>query len=75
LRLLLSEAAAGAITLPGVQPDWAMLLYKTLRIAVVAITGVVIYPYIPDQARRRSKASGSSRARSSRWVPPAWRAT
>ncbi|MGE5358268.1 MAG: mechanosensitive ion channel family protein [Bacteroidales bacterium] len=47
LRLLLSEAAAGTITLPGVQPDWALLLYKALRLVVVAIAAVMIYPYIP----------------------------
>ncbi len=58
LRLLLSEAAAGAITLPGIQPDWAMLFYKALRIAVVAIAAVVIYPYIPGSSTEAFKGIG-----------------
>jgi small-conductance mechanosensitive channel len=58
LRLLLSEAAAGAITLPGVQPDWAMLLYKALRVAVVAIALVVVYPYIPGSSTEAFKGIG-----------------
>jgi small-conductance mechanosensitive channel len=47
LRRLLTEAAAGTITLPGVQTDWALLLYKAVRIVVVAVTAVMVYPYIP----------------------------
>lgn len=58
LRLLLSEAASGAITLPGVQPDWAMLLYKALRLIVLAATLVVIYPYIPGSSTEAFKGIG-----------------
>ncbi|MBP1636513.1 MAG: mechanosensitive ion channel family protein [Acidobacteria bacterium] len=47
LRWLLSETAVGSVALPGVQPEWAMLLYKALRLVVVAVTAVVVYPYIP----------------------------
>jgi small-conductance mechanosensitive channel len=58
LRLLLSEAAAGAITLPGVQPDWALLLYKTLRLVVLAATLVIVYPYIPGSDTEAFKGIG-----------------
>ena len=58
LRLLLSEAAAGTITLPGVQADWAMLLYKALRIVVLATTLVVVYPYIPGSNTEAFKGIG-----------------
>jgi small-conductance mechanosensitive channel len=58
MRLLLSEAAAGVITLPGVHRDWAMLLYKTLRLAVIAVTGVVIYPYVPGSSTEAFKGIG-----------------
>jgi len=58
MRLLLSEAAAGTLTIPGVQPDWAMLLYQVLRIAVVAIAAVVVYPYIPGSSTEAFKGIG-----------------
>jgi small-conductance mechanosensitive channel len=58
LRLLLSEAAAGTIALPGVQPDWAMLLYKAVRIIVVAITAVMVYPYVPGSSSEAFKGIG-----------------
>jgi small-conductance mechanosensitive channel len=58
LRLLLSEAASGTITLPGVEPDWALLLYKALRIVVVAIAAVMIYPYIPGSDTEAFKGIG-----------------
>jgi small-conductance mechanosensitive channel len=37
----------GRITLTGFDPDWAMPVYKIARLAVVAFTVVVAYPYIP----------------------------
>jgi small-conductance mechanosensitive channel len=58
MRLLLSEAAAGAIAIPGVQADLAMLLYQALRIAVVGIAAVVIYPYIPGSSTEAFKGIG-----------------
>lgn len=47
IRLLLTEAALGVFALPGVPQDRALPLYKIVRIVVVAITIVMIYPYIP----------------------------
>jgi small-conductance mechanosensitive channel len=37
----------GRITLTGFDPDWAMPVYKVARLAFVAFTVVVAYPYIP----------------------------
>ncbi len=58
IRLLLAEAAAGVITLPGVQADWALLLYKALRIVVVAVAAVMVYPYIPGSDTEAFKGIG-----------------
>ncbi len=58
LRLLLSGAADGSISLPGVQSDLAMLLYKALRIIVLAIAAVMIYPYVPGSDSEAFKGIG-----------------
>jgi small-conductance mechanosensitive channel len=58
LRWALSEVAAGSLVLPGVSADWAMLAYKVLRIGVVAMVAVVIYPYIPGSDTEAFKGIG-----------------
>jgi small-conductance mechanosensitive channel len=58
LRWALSEAAAGNLVIPGVSPDWAMLAYKVLRIGVVAMAAVVVYPYIPGSDTEAFKGIG-----------------
>jgi small-conductance mechanosensitive channel len=58
LRWALSEAADGNLIIPGVSPDWAMLAYKVLRIGVVAMAAVVIYPYIPGSGTEAFKGIG-----------------
>jgi small-conductance mechanosensitive channel len=58
LRWALSEAAGGNLIIPGVSPDWAMLAYKVLRIGVVAMAAVVIYPYIPGSGTEAFKGIG-----------------
>jgi hypothetical protein len=50
VRALLAEAAFGTIHLPGVPQDRAMPLYKIVRLVVLAITMVMIYPYIPGSS-------------------------
>ena len=50
LRALLTEAAFGVIALPGVPRDRALALYKIVRLVVVAITVVMVYPYIPGSS-------------------------
>jgi len=46
-RFVLAEVASGALTLPGIPQDRADPFYKILRLVVVGITVVMIYPYIP----------------------------
>jgi small-conductance mechanosensitive channel len=54
-RWLLGEVAQGRVILPGVTPHWALPLYKVLRLAVVAITVVIVYPYIPGSSSEAFK--------------------
>jgi small-conductance mechanosensitive channel len=58
LRWALSEAEAGRLVIPGVSPDWALLAYKVLRIGVVAMAAVVVYPYIPGSDTEAFKGIG-----------------
>jgi len=50
VRLLLTEAASGSVALPGIPRDRADPLYKIVRLVVIAITIVMIYPYIPGSS-------------------------
>jgi len=50
IRLLLTETASGTFALPGVAREHADHLYKILRLVVIAITIVMIYPYIPGSS-------------------------
>jgi small-conductance mechanosensitive channel len=50
IRLLLVEAASGSLALPGIPRDRALPLYKIVRLVVIAITIVMIYPYIPGSS-------------------------
>jgi len=50
IRLLLTEAASGSLRLPGIPQDRALPLYKIARLGVVAMTIVMIYPYIPGSS-------------------------
>ena len=47
LRWLLNESAAGRVTIPGIAQEWAIPLYKIVRIVVIALAAVMIYPYVP----------------------------
>jgi small-conductance mechanosensitive channel len=50
IRSLLTEAALGVFSLPGIPRYRALPLYKIVRLAVIAITVVMIYPYIPGSS-------------------------
>lgn len=50
LRLVMTEAKRGKIALPGVAPEWALPLYKVLRLVFIAIAAMMIYPYIPGSS-------------------------
>jgi small-conductance mechanosensitive channel len=47
LKWLLYEAAEGRVTVPGIAQEWGVPLYKILRIIVIALAAVMIYPYVP----------------------------
>ena len=47
LRSLFLAASADLVELPGIAPSWAPHLYRILRLLVIGITAVMIYPYIP----------------------------
>jgi small-conductance mechanosensitive channel len=47
IRWLLLEAAAGNIAIPGLAAEWGVPLYKIVRIVIIALAAVMIYPYIP----------------------------
>jgi small-conductance mechanosensitive channel len=47
LRWILYEAAGGRLVVPGIASEWAVPLYKILRIVVIALSAVMIYPYVP----------------------------
>jgi len=50
IRLLLTETASGSLVLPGIVRGHADPLYKILRLVVIAITIVMVYPYIPGSS-------------------------
>ena len=58
LRWFLSAAADGAVSLPFASPEWAMLLYNIMRLIVLAIAAVTIYPYIPGSSTEAFKGIG-----------------
>jgi len=47
LRVFFLGVQRGKITFIGFEPDWALPIYKLARLAVIAFTVVVAYPYIP----------------------------
>ncbi len=47
IRWTLYQAAEGSVTVPGIAGEWAIPLYKILRIVVIALAAVMIYPYVP----------------------------
>jgi small-conductance mechanosensitive channel len=55
VRWLLNEVAAGRVVLPGIAADLALPLYKILRIVVIALAAVMIYPYIPGSGTEAFK--------------------
>ena len=58
LRGMATAAASGYVRVPGVQPEWAFSLYKIVRLAVVAMCAVMMYPYIPGSNTEAFKGIG-----------------
>ncbi len=46
-RFLFRELGSGTITWPGFYPEWAGPTHKLLRILILAVTLVVVFPYLP----------------------------
>lgn len=47
LKQLFAQVAAGRITLAGFYPEWALPTYSLLRVLVIAIAAVMVFPYLP----------------------------
>jgi small-conductance mechanosensitive channel len=47
LRWLALEASRGALELPGIDADHALRLFKLVRIVVIAVALVMVFPYVP----------------------------
>jgi small-conductance mechanosensitive channel len=58
LRWLALEAKAGTISLPAVTSDTALPAYKVVRMVVLAVACMVIYPYIPGSSTAAFKGIG-----------------
>jgi len=58
LHWALSASATGAISLPFVSSDWALPLFKIVRIFVFILAMVTIYPYIPGSSTEAFKGIG-----------------
>lgn len=58
LKWLHLRVADGSIRLPALSPEWSLPLYKVLRLTVIALCAVVIYPYIPGSDTEVFKGLG-----------------
>ncbi|PWB75542.1 mechanosensitive ion channel protein [candidate division GN15 bacterium] len=47
LRLFFDSVKAGRITLPGFYVEWTDTTYKIVRLAVIALFVVLLFPYLP----------------------------
>ena len=55
---LLLAASKDSLKLPGIEPSWTPHLYRILRLLVIGMTGVMIYPYIPGSNTDAFKGLG-----------------
>jgi small-conductance mechanosensitive channel len=47
VRLFFHGLDSGTVTLPEFDPEWAWPTYRLVRLAILALTVVVAYPYVP----------------------------
>jgi small-conductance mechanosensitive channel len=47
VRILFTEIGKGSITLPSFYPEWAEPTYKIVRVLILVLTAIVIFPYVP----------------------------
>ncbi|HEX4031343.1 MAG TPA: mechanosensitive ion channel family protein [Terracidiphilus sp.] len=47
VRVIFAEIGKGTITLPDFYPEWAEPTYKMVRVLILALTAVIVFPYLP----------------------------
>ena len=47
VRIIFAEIGKGTITLPDFYAEWAEPTYKIVRVMILALTAIVIFPYLP----------------------------
>lgn len=50
VRFIFEEIGKGTIALPGFYRDWAEPTYRIVRLLILALAGVMIFPYLPGSA-------------------------
>lgn len=58
LRVLAREIERGNIRIPGFYPEWVFPTYKIVRFLLIALTAVLIYPYLPGENSPAFKGIG-----------------
>jgi small-conductance mechanosensitive channel len=47
IRIIFTELERGTIGFPGFYPEWAAPTYKIVRFMVIALTLIILFPYLP----------------------------
>jgi small-conductance mechanosensitive channel len=47
VRIIFTEIGKGTITLPDFYAEWAEPTYKIVRVLILALTAIVVFPYLP----------------------------
>jgi small-conductance mechanosensitive channel len=55
LRWVFTAVADGTVELPGIAREWALPMYKLVRIVVIALAVVMVFPYIPGSSTQAFK--------------------
>lgn len=58
VRVLAREVERGNIRISGFYPEWVQPTYKILRFLLIALTAVIIYPYLPGENSPAFKGVG-----------------
>lgn len=58
VRMLAREIERGNIRISGFYPEWVQPTYKIVRFLLIALTAVIIYPYLPGENSPAFKGVG-----------------
>ncbi len=58
VRVLAREVERGNIRISGFYPEWVQPTYKIVRFLLIALTAVIIYPYLPGENSPAFKGVG-----------------